>query len=105
MSRISNSEKEKIGPSDQSEQSDQVDKLPLTAHLEELRSRLIKCFIALIIGFGACYGFSDHLMVFVAAPLQGGLAARAAAGAPEGLRGGITLLERRQKRLPPGCRR
>jgi sec-independent protein translocase protein TatC len=45
--------------------------LPLTAHLEELRSRLIKCFLALIIGFAVFYGFSQHLLDFITAPLAG----------------------------------
>jgi sec-independent protein translocase protein TatC len=46
---------------------------PLTTHLEELRSRLIKCFLVLIVGFGVAYGFSQHLLDFVAAPLAGAL--------------------------------
>ena len=31
------------------------------AHLEELRSRLIKSGLAVIAGFFACYGFSEQL--------------------------------------------
>lgn len=46
------------------------DKLPFTAHLEELRTRLIKCGLALIVGFFACYGVSDRLFQFLIRPLQ-----------------------------------
>ena len=45
------------------------DKLPFTAHLEELRSRLIVCFIAVGIGFAICYGFKETLFDILVAPL------------------------------------
>ena len=44
-------------------------KLPLTAHLQELRKRLILSFIAIGIGFGFCYAFSDSLFNILAGPL------------------------------------
>ena len=44
-------------------------KLPLTAHLQELRKRLILSFIAIGIGFGVCYSFSQTLFDVLAAPL------------------------------------
>jgi Tat protein translocase TatC len=44
-------------------------KLPLTAHLQELRKRLILSFIAIGIGFGVCYAFSQTLFDVLAAPL------------------------------------
>jgi Tat protein translocase TatC len=37
-------------------------------HLEELRSRLIKCAIALAVGFVACYAFKEELLDFMVAP-------------------------------------
>ncbi|MDD5305954.1 MAG: twin-arginine translocase subunit TatC [Deltaproteobacteria bacterium] len=37
-------------------------------HLEELRSRLIKCAIALAVGFIACYAFKEELLEFMVAP-------------------------------------
>jgi sec-independent protein translocase protein TatC len=46
------------------------DKLPFTAHLEELRNRLIKCFVAVGIGFAACYGFKERLFQILTAPLM-----------------------------------
>ena len=45
------------------------DKLPFTAHLEELRNRLIKCFIAVGVGFVVSYGFKEQLFHILTAPL------------------------------------
>jgi len=44
-------------------------KLPLTAHLEELRSRLIKSLVALLVAFVVCYQFIDPIMGWLTAPL------------------------------------
>jgi len=44
-------------------------KLPLTAHLQELRKRLILSFIAVGIGFALCYTFADSIFNILAAPL------------------------------------
>jgi len=44
-------------------------RLPLTAHLQELRNRLILSFIAIGIGFVLCYTFSQPLFDILAAPL------------------------------------
>jgi sec-independent protein translocase protein TatC len=46
------------------------DKLPFTAHLEELRKRLIRCFIAIIIGFLISYGFKEKLFDILTRPLM-----------------------------------
>jgi sec-independent protein translocase protein TatC len=45
------------------------DKLPFTAHLEELRSRLIKSFIAVGICFLVCYGLKEKLFEILVYPL------------------------------------
>lgn len=45
------------------------EKLPFTAHLEELRERLIVCFIALFIGFCIAYGFKEELFHILMKPL------------------------------------
>jgi sec-independent protein translocase protein TatC len=45
------------------------DKLPFTAHLEELRTRLIRCFIAIGIGFVASYGVKEKLFEILMSPL------------------------------------
>jgi len=45
-------------------------KQPLTAHLEELRSRLIKALISLAVAFLACYGFVEKIMNWLQAPIR-----------------------------------
>ena len=45
------------------------DKLPFTAHLEELRKRLITSFAAVGIGFLISYGFKEKLFYILARPL------------------------------------
>ena len=44
-------------------------KMPLTAHLEELRWRLIKSLVAIAIAFTAAYNFADVLFAFLTRPL------------------------------------
>jgi sec-independent protein translocase protein TatC len=46
------------------------DKLPFTSHLEELRKRLIVCFVAVGIGFVASYGFKETLFGILVRPLR-----------------------------------
>ena len=43
--------------------------MPLTAHLAELRSRLIWCMVALAVGFIACYGLSDRIVSALQSPV------------------------------------
>lgn len=51
-----------------SEDSDE--KLPFTAHLEELRDRLIISFIAVAIGFAISYFFKEQLFDILVTPLK-----------------------------------
>jgi sec-independent protein translocase protein TatC len=44
-------------------------RMPLTAHLEELRTRLIRSLIAVAIGFAACYFFAEVLVGWLLRPL------------------------------------
>ncbi len=44
-------------------------KMPLTAHLQELRWRLIKSLVAITIGFIIAYNFADVLFAFLTRPL------------------------------------
>jgi sec-independent protein translocase protein TatC len=46
------------------------EKMPLTAHLEELRKRLIVSLIAMAVGFGVCYAFKEDLFVVLTRPLE-----------------------------------
>lgn len=50
-------------------EADSDDKIPFTAHLEELRKRLITSFIAVAIGFAASYGFKEQLFQILTQPL------------------------------------
>jgi len=44
-------------------------KIPFTAHLEELRRRLITCFVAVGVGFVISYGFKEWLFRILSRPL------------------------------------
>jgi sec-independent protein translocase protein TatC len=46
-------------------------KMPLTAHLEELRQRIIRILLAIALAFGGGYYFSEVLFAFLTAPLLG----------------------------------
>jgi sec-independent protein translocase protein TatC len=45
------------------------DKIPFTAHLEELRKRLVICSMAIGIGFVIAYGFKEKLFEILTLPL------------------------------------
>ncbi|HPD21224.1 MAG: twin-arginine translocase subunit TatC [Desulfomonilia bacterium] len=45
------------------------EKLPIHEHLEELRWRLIKCIIAVAVGFVATYAFKERIFEFLVWPL------------------------------------
>jgi sec-independent protein translocase protein TatC len=49
--------------------ADTEDKIPFTAHLEELRKRLIASFVAVGIGFAISYGFKERLFQILTQPL------------------------------------
>jgi sec-independent protein translocase protein TatC len=44
-------------------------RMPLTAHLEELRWRLVRALIAIGIAFAVCYWFADRFFAFLIRPL------------------------------------
>src|SRR5262245_9567198 len=44
-------------------------RMRLTAHLEELRSRLIRALLAIAVGFGLSYGFAEPLVAWLLKPL------------------------------------
>ena len=48
---------------------DEPEKIPFTEHLEELRKRLIVCFIAVGVGFVLSYGFKEKLFQILTRPL------------------------------------
>ena len=49
---------------------DVEDKIPFTAHLEELRKRLVASFIAIGVGFVLSYGFKETLFGILVRPLR-----------------------------------
>lgn len=44
-------------------------RMPLTAHLDELRTRLIRALVGTLVGFGVCYAFAEHLITLLIHPL------------------------------------
>jgi len=50
-------------------ENDDAEKIPFTGHLEELRKRLVACFIAVGIGFVLSYGFKEKLFDILSYPL------------------------------------
>src|SRR5881398_2625013 len=44
-------------------------RMPLTAHLEELRWRIVRALVAVGVGFSVCYAFSEHIFAFLLHPL------------------------------------
>ena len=61
-----NSVEEKISPND--EQLDDGS-MPLTSHLEELRSRIIKSLLAVVVGSCISYFFLDEITKFLTEPV------------------------------------
>ena len=51
------------------DKNEDEEKMPFTSHLEELRDRLIKSFIAVGVGFLVAYGFKDKLFEILIQPL------------------------------------
>lgn len=45
-------------------------RMPLTAHLEELRTRLVRALVAVAVGAIACWLVIEHLIAFLLAPLE-----------------------------------
>lgn len=66
------------------EEEIEASRAPLLEHLTELRSRLIVCVVALFVGFGVCFYFSNQLFLFLIHPFEvaaGMVAASKAGGA------------------------
>lgn len=55
---------------DDEDDDERLSEMTLTDHLEELRSRLVKIFIAAFIGFLACYGFAERMFEVLMSPLK-----------------------------------
>lgn len=46
----------------------EASRAPLLDHLVELRTRLIICVLALMVGFGVCFAFADQIFLFLVKP-------------------------------------
>ncbi|HJO62719.1 MAG TPA: twin-arginine translocase subunit TatC [Desulfobacterales bacterium] len=57
------------------EETNETGKIPFTSHLEELRKRLIVCFVSVGIGFALSYGFKEKLFQILSRPLIAVMAA------------------------------
>lgn len=45
-------------------------RMPITAHLEEFRKRLLNCVIALAVGFGLCFSYSEKILDWMLLPIR-----------------------------------
>lgn len=52
----------------------EASRAPLLDHLAELRDRLVRSVIAIVIGFAICFAFADDLFLFLAQPFQTAMA-------------------------------
>ena len=64
-----NTEAETNGEEDEVQKQSSEDKMPLLAHLVELRTRLIKAFVSIILLFFVCYYFAEDIYGFLVQPL------------------------------------
>lgn len=54
----------------QEEDGDGLPEMGLLDHLDDLRRRLTRCAVALLVGFLACYGFAEEIFNFLVVPLR-----------------------------------
>jgi sec-independent protein translocase protein TatC len=52
----------------------EASRAPLLDHLAELRDRLVRSVIAIVVGFVICFAFADDLFLFLAQPFQTAMA-------------------------------
>jgi sec-independent protein translocase protein TatC len=70
----------------------EASRAPLMEHLVELRSRLITCAVALVIGFLLCFTFSKEIYIFLLRPFEVGASLLASQKAPGVHHGPFDLL-------------
>jgi sec-independent protein translocase protein TatC len=54
---------------DEDDEDGAPDEMTLVEHLEELRNRIVRCAIAVIVGFACCYGFAKELFGILMEPM------------------------------------
>lgn len=60
----------KPAPEGQEQDGDGLPEMGLLDHLDDLRRRLTRCAVALLVGFLACYGFAEQIFNFLVVPLR-----------------------------------
>jgi sec-independent protein translocase protein TatC len=70
----------------------EASRAPLMEHLVELRSRLITCAVALVVGFLLCFTFSRQIYIFLLQPFEVGASLLASQKAPGSHHGPFDLL-------------
>jgi len=70
----------------------EASRAPLMEHLIELRSRLITCAVALVIGFLLCFTFAQQIYIFLLQPFEAAAGLMAAQKAPGVHHGPFDLL-------------
>ncbi|MDX1383127.1 MAG: twin-arginine translocase subunit TatC [Thermoanaerobaculia bacterium] len=56
------------GPGDEPPE-EELPRMTLIGHLEELRNRIIRCLVALLVAFVVCFGFADEIYGFLEQPI------------------------------------
>ncbi len=56
-------------PAEKEEEPEEEAPMTLLEHLGELRKRLVRGFLAVLVGFFACYGFAQQLFYYLSLPL------------------------------------
>jgi sec-independent protein translocase protein TatC len=65
--------------------TDQTRSMPLMAHLEELRRRIVFSVVGVVVGFFACWSYADRIFGLVQQPLIQALRHHGLAGDQTGL--------------------
>ncbi len=77
-----------------------LDSMPLLAHLEELRKRIILSVVGVVVGFFSCWSFADRIFALMQQPIIQALR-------HHGLSGGLVYLNPTEPfcgcSLLPGC--
>jgi len=68
---MASTEKDQNETSETSDTSEDVSRMTFTGHLGELRTRLIRSFVAMFVCFFICYAFSNTIIDAISNPLRG----------------------------------
>ena len=77
-------------------------RMSLMQHLEELRKRIVRAFVAWFVAFMVCYTYAEQMYLLISRPLRDALPAGHQAGLPDRHRTVLRLSEDRRLRRPAG---